>query len=204
MFFYPVFHWHQNKFLLLLMLCVLKVLLKVSHYFFHNGKTAVRIKKISCGKVNGISFSCSCTEGSQSPFLKVGKEVYQRRKPILLDISTASHPVIHLFCMPLCQTPPQKHRLGMGKWRKSSTFKSCFDSLMPLADATCHSDVTLWRAAAFRSRCWSCCVPSEAEACCWLTWRLILAFPPALSLHSWSLQTLFTRYFVYAVLIYVR
>lgn len=181
MFFYPVFHWDQNKFLLLLMVCVLKVLLKVSHYFFHNGKTAVRIKKISCGKVNGISFSCSCTEGSQSPFLKVGKEVYHRRKPILLDISTASHPVIHLFCMPLCQTPPQKHRLGMGKWRKSSTFKSCFDSLMPLADATCHSEVIWWRAAAFRSRCWSAvCHQKQRPAADWhedWSWHFHLLYP---------------------------
>lgn len=58
MYFYPVFHWHKNKILLFLKLCVLKASLKESHYLFHNGKTAVRIKKISHGKINGISCSC--------------------------------------------------------------------------------------------------------------------------------------------------
>lgn len=128
---HEIFHWRKKKFVLFLMLCVLKALLKEFRYLFHNGKTAVRIKKISHGKVNGISCSCSCTEGSQSPFPKVGEEGYPRRKPVFLDISTASHPVSNFLGMLLCQTPPLKLRLRKGKWSKSSQFKSSFDSLMP-------------------------------------------------------------------------
>lgn len=165
------------------MLWLLKAPFKESHYLFHNGKTAVRIKKISHGKINGISQSCSCTEGRQSSLLEVGKEVNHRRKPILLGISTASHAVSHLLGLPLCQIPPLKYRLGLGNWRQSSHLKSCFDSLMPHVILRRHCEELQFS----QSDAGHAMHHQKQRPGPVIQWRLILPFLPLLSLYSHGL-----------------
>lgn len=169
------------------MLCVLKALLKNLISCSIMAKQLWDKRKSESWKVcTDTSCSCSCTEGSQSPSSKIRN--FSSEGSLLYQIFLLLHTVVHLQCMPLCQTPPLKHRWKMEKRGGFSQSKTFFDSLMPIAAATRQSEAALWRAARISiSSFWSCCAPPEAEPCtcdafCWVTWRLILVFLFALIL----------------------